>query len=69
MSTIMLKNLQLIGNCIGQTSDLQNALNDYAAGKLDVTLDSIYSGDQVAEFFERTYTDSNRFGKVVYQYE
>lgn len=65
----MLKNLQIIGNCLGLTMDLENALQDYTAGRFDITVDSVYHGNQVADFFDRTYNDQNRFGKVVYQYD
>lgn len=65
---VMVKNLQLIGNCIGLTEDLEAALRDYAAGSLRVSLDSVYGGDEVGAFFERTYNSADRFGKVVYLY-
>lgn len=70
MVAVMLGNLQIIGNCIGQTEDLAQAIDDYAAGNLHVVIDSVFSGyDQVGPFFERTYTSPDRFGKVVYKYE
>ncbi|GAA6615661.1 zinc-binding alcohol dehydrogenase family protein [Scytonema sp. NUACC26] len=67
--TMMLKNIQIIGNCIGKTEDLQNAIQDYASGSLNVVIDSVFSGKQVGEFFERTYNAKDRFGKVVYRYD
>jgi NADPH:quinone reductase-like Zn-dependent oxidoreductase len=69
LTTVMLNNLQIIGNCLGQTEDLERAIADYVAGKFDIAVDSVYSGDQVAEFFDRTYNSRDRFGKVVYKYE
>jgi NADPH:quinone reductase-like Zn-dependent oxidoreductase len=70
MTAVMLGNLQIIGNCIGQTEDLREAIADYAAGKLPVVIDSVFSGyDQVGAFFERTYNSPKRFGKVVFKYE
>jgi NADPH:quinone reductase-like Zn-dependent oxidoreductase len=69
LTVLMLGNMQLIGNCIGQTEDLRQAVEDYAADKFKVTLDSTFSHGQVAAFFERTYNDPARFGKVVYKYE
>lgn len=68
LHTIMLKNLQIIGNCIGLTSDLQNAINDFEAGLLGVIVDSVFSGSQLSEFLDRTYNSKDRFGKVVYRY-
>lgn len=66
--TSLLKNLQIIGNCLGTKEDLNNALQDYAAGNLKVIIDSVYTGNQITEFFDRTYNSKDRFGKVVYQY-
>jgi NADPH:quinone reductase-like Zn-dependent oxidoreductase len=66
---MMLHNLQIIGNCLGTTKDLQHALHDYATGQLAVVIDSVFTETQVKEFFERTYHDANRFGKVIYRYE
>jgi NADPH:quinone reductase-like Zn-dependent oxidoreductase len=67
--TVMLKNLQIIGNCIGLTSDLQRATVDFEAGRLEVIVDSIFFGAQTAEFLDRTYNSKDRFGKVVYRYD
>jgi NADPH:quinone reductase-like Zn-dependent oxidoreductase len=66
--TTMLKNLQITGNCIGLTSDLQKAIGDFDAGALDVIVDSVFSGSQISEFLDRTYNSKDRFGKVVYRY-
>jgi NADPH:quinone reductase-like Zn-dependent oxidoreductase len=66
--TAMLKNLQITGNCIGLTSDLQKAIGDFDAGALDVIVDSVFSGSQISEFLDRTYNSKDRFGKVVYRY-
>jgi len=69
MASVMLKNLQIIGNCIGQTEDLKNAIQDYASGNLNVAIDSVFSGKQVGAFFHQTYNATDRFGKVVYKYD
>jgi len=67
--TVMIKNLQIIGNCIGLTSDLQKATDDFEAGRLEVIVDSSFSGSQVADFLDRTYNAQDRFGKVVFRYD
>ena len=64
----MFRNLQIIGNCIGTTSDLQRAIDDYSANSLPVVVDSRFSGKQAGAFLDRTYNSGDRFGKVVYQY-
>ncbi|QZZ21562.1 zinc-binding alcohol dehydrogenase family protein [Leptothermofonsia sichuanensis E412] len=66
--SMMFGNVQIIGNCIGLTEDLQQAIEDYINGKFDVLVDSVFTGNEVAKFFDRTFNDKDRFGKVVYQY-
>lgn len=51
------------------SADLEQALGDYAAGALLVVTDSVFTGDDVAPFLNRTFNDGERFGKVVYAYE
>jgi NADPH:quinone reductase-like Zn-dependent oxidoreductase len=64
----MTNNLQILFNCLGGTDDLKQAIDDYSAGHLNVVIDSVHSGNQVGAFLSRTYTVSDRFGKVVYLY-
>lgn len=68
MGCTLLKNIQIIGNCVGYTADLQKAIEEYANGSLNVTVDSVFTHKQVGSFFEKTYNSRNRFGKVVCQY-
>lgn len=69
MLPVLVRNLQLIGNCIGLTEDLTEALEDYRRGELNVCVDSVFKGEAVGDFLERTYNAKDRFGKVVYLYE
>ena len=69
MLHVLVKNLQILGNCIGTTEDLQAALDDYACGRLKVVIDSVFHGTSVGAFVERTYAAKDRFGKVVFSYE
>jgi NADPH:quinone reductase-like Zn-dependent oxidoreductase len=66
---VMINNLQIIGNCIGLKEDLERAIADYSAGKFSVTIDSVFTDNQVADFFNRTFNHPERFGKVVYRYD
>jgi NADPH:quinone reductase-like Zn-dependent oxidoreductase len=68
LSDLMIRNASFIGNCIGARTDLERAIGDYEAGRLAVPLDSVHTGAP-APFFERTWNDPNRVGKVVYRYE
>jgi NADPH:quinone reductase-like Zn-dependent oxidoreductase len=66
---MLVRNLEIMGNCIGTTADLHHALRQYATGRLQVPIDSVWTGDQIGEFVDRTYNAPDRFGKVVYKYE
>ena len=68
MSFALINNIQLIGNCIGYTEDLERAIQDYVSGSLNVVIDSVFKGTEIKDFFDRTYNAKNRFGKVIYQY-
>jgi NADPH:quinone reductase-like Zn-dependent oxidoreductase len=69
MCMAMIRNLQIIGNCIGLRADLAQALNEYAAGDLSVVIDSVHHQSDIGSFFDRTYNARDRFGKVVYRYD
>jgi NADPH:quinone reductase-like Zn-dependent oxidoreductase len=68
MTLAMLNNLSIIGNCIGLIEDLEKAIQDYESGRLKVVIDSVFTENQAAAFFQRTYCSSDRFGKVVLAY-
>jgi NADPH:quinone reductase-like Zn-dependent oxidoreductase len=68
MSRVMVNNLQIIGNCLGSTDDLERALAAYSAGRFPVIIDSVFSDGDAAGFLDRTYNAPDRFGKVVYLY-
>ena len=61
-------NLKILFNCLGDTNDLQNAIDDYSRGDLNVVIDSVHTGNDVGAFLTRAYMAPDRFGKVVYQY-
>ncbi|MBK5722831.1 zinc-binding alcohol dehydrogenase family protein [Dysgonomonas sp. Marseille-P4677] len=67
-TTCIVKNISLIGNCLGHTMDLQNAIEDYLSGKYDITIDSVFSGSDILPFLEKSFNDQSRKGKVVYKY-
>ncbi len=69
MNAVMTKNLQIIGNCLRTTEDRENALLDYTSGKLKIIIDSVFTGNNIGVFFDRTYNTQERFGKVVYRYQ
>ena len=69
MPLVCRKNIHLLGNCLGETEDLAQALQDYPSGVLPVIIDEVFTGDQVGAFITRTYCSADRFGKVIYQYD
>jgi NADPH:quinone reductase-like Zn-dependent oxidoreductase len=69
LATMMVNNIYLMGNCLGTTKDLQQAIQDCATGRFPVVVDSVFTGNQIKEFFQRTYNAKERFGKVIYRYE
>ncbi len=68
LSYSIANNLQILFNCLGGRNDLQNAIDDYAAGDLNVVIDSVHTGNDVGGFLTRAYMAPDRFGKVVYRY-
>jgi NADPH:quinone reductase-like Zn-dependent oxidoreductase len=69
LMTAIIKNISIIGNCIGSTEDLGDALADYGTGRLPVRIDRVFGGSETVAFLERTYNARDRFGKVVYAYD
>ena len=69
MANLLVKNISIIGNCLGQTSDLQAALEDSAAGRLTVPVYSQLRPNQTGDFFADTYLNKERFGKVTLHYD
>ncbi|MEM1245306.1 MAG: zinc-binding alcohol dehydrogenase family protein [Acidobacteriota bacterium] len=68
LTKTVVKTLHLLGNCLGTTEDLRRAVADHVDGQLDVTVDSVFEGERIRAFFERTYLAPDRFGKVVFRY-
>jgi NADPH:quinone reductase-like Zn-dependent oxidoreductase len=69
LSYAIANNLQILFNCLGDSNDLRDAIDDYAAGDLKVVIDSVHTGNEVGAFLTRSYMAPDRFGKVVYQYD
>ena len=67
-SRLILGNIEIVGNCLGETCDLRQALDDFRTGLFDVVIDSVFTGVNVGGFFDRTYNSLDRFGKVIYCY-
>ncbi len=69
MIECILKNISIIGNCLGEKRHLEQAIDEYLKGNFDIPIDSVITGNDIAYFFDRTFNDPDRFGKVVYKYD
>lgn len=68
--SVMAKNIELIGNCIGTRQDMETAIAQAEAGQWRVPIDSVWSGPEgIVPFLERSFNASDRFGKVVFLYD
>lgn len=66
--SLISKNITLVFNCLGDTEDLKLALTDYAEGNLQIQIDSVFSGEDVIDFLSKSFCESEKLGKVVYNY-
>ena len=63
----IIHNMSLIGNCLGGREDLEKALSDFSDGRFCMNIDSVYTGNQLVEFFQKSFL-KKRIEKVVYKY-
>ncbi|MBF7126212.1 zinc-binding alcohol dehydrogenase family protein [Pediococcus pentosaceus] len=68
MLTAMVNNISIIGNCIGETFDLENSLKNFNYKLPPFQIDSTLSTMEFKEFLDETYNKRNRFGKVIMNY-
>lgn len=64
----LLRNLSIVGNCLGIHGDLAEVVRDVESDYNRVVIDSVYGEGQESEFAYRTFFDLARFGKVVYRF-
>lgn len=73
---VMTRNIQVIGNCLGSSEDLDRALAAWQAGQFKIAIDSVYEynlanggeGSDAVRFLSRSFLEKGRFGKVVQSY-
>lgn len=65
----MIRNISIIGNCIGLKDDFDLALHHFKQGKFNILIDKVFTKGNEASFFDLTYNFKERLGKVVYLYE
>ncbi|RXJ71211.1 hypothetical protein CS022_21330 [Veronia nyctiphanis] len=68
-STLLRKSIHFIGNNLGTSADLQEALDDLSAGRLTVELAEAFSHeDTLKNFVQSSLNSQGRFGKVIFRY-
>lgn len=65
----IVKNVSLLGNCLGTTEDLERAIQLQNITKMSPIIDREYKLSQGINFMQRSFFDFNRFGKCVLVYE
>ncbi len=69
MFEVIIRNIQVIGNCIGTSDDLKNSLAEYDPNDPRVPIDRVYGPGDGQAFLNRTFNERDRFGKVVLVYD
>lgn len=65
---LLMKNITVHFQNLGVKKDIEDGLFEYTRGKYCVYIDSIYRENNLSGFLERTFFDSDKFGKVIYKY-
>lgn len=66
ISQVITGNVSIVGNCIGTTEDLREAIA-VGPGSL-VPVDSVFTPDRVVDFLERTFNERSKLGKVILRF-
>lgn len=64
---IIMKNISIIGNCLGSTEHLANALDDFSLGKIQVPIKETTDID-ISSFINKSFSKRDGIGKVVFNY-
>lgn len=68
LTSMISRNIQLIGNCLGSSADLEHALSDYKNGIFSIYTDQVYRDGDVEGFVKSSFSDTQKFGKIVYMF-
>lgn len=61
----IIKNVSILGNCLGSKEDLQGAIQLQDSTGARIIIDQEYQIEQGVDFVQRSFFDSSRFGKCV----
>lgn len=65
----IIKNVSIIGNCLGKSEDLRNAIKLYKSKNIKPIMDKVFSLENGIEFIKRSFLDRNKTGKCVMKCE
>lgn len=68
LTGLVAKNAAIHGQCLGERADLEKAVADWEAGRLNVVIDSLHAGDGISTFIDRSFAPG-RAGKAVYRFQ
>jgi len=69
LSSIITKNITVMGNCLGEEEDMNNVLELLNNGNVDIPLDSSFKyGDPLQDFIDKSFSIKPRLGKIAYIY-
>jgi len=68
LSILIAKNISLIGNCLGQHGDLQEAIAAYEQGLYTPFLAGVYDLSRLDEFLAQSFPERQQMGKAVFTY-
>lgn len=64
---LIVSNISIMGNCLGSSAHLENAIEDFRNGNLDVIINDVIS-DDIDTFMFKSFLDKTKIGKVVFDY-
>ena len=65
---IIANNYEVIGNCLGSTNDLKNAISDVVSGKLNINQPEIHDAGELQDFLDKILQKKLKFGKSIFKY-
>lgn len=63
----ILKNVSILGNCLGTKEDLESAIQLQDTKGREIIIDQNYRLEESVDFLQRSFFDPSRFGKCVMQ--
>ena len=65
LAMAVVKNLSVKGNCLGESSDLAEAVGAFCDTRVGPVIDSVFEPQEAVAFLISSFFDPGRFGKCV----